>query len=136
VALTVLDAGVVIATLERTDVHHAAARRAIDEARTRGDRLVLPAAAYAEVLVGPSRRGNQAVMIVDAFIDALSIWIEPLSRAIAAEAALIRARHGRATRLPDALVVATAEHLRADRLITTDRRLRASSVAIEVVLGP
>jgi len=61
VALTVLDAGVVIAVLDAADGHHAAARAALSEALARGDELVLPASAYAESLVGPSRRGQAAV---------------------------------------------------------------------------
>lgn len=134
-ALTVLDAGVVIALLEQTDAHHGSARRAIDAARKRGDRLVLPAAAYAEVLVNPSRRGPEAVAIVDAFVDAVPLTIEPVSRAIAAEAALLRARHGRSLRLPDALVVATAEHIGADRLMTTDARLPPTGVVVDVISG-
>ena len=134
-ALTVLDAGVVIALLERTDAHHGSARRAIEAARTRGDRLVLPAAAYAEVLVNPSRRGVQAIAIVDTFLDAMPIQIEPVSRAIAADAASLRARHRRGLRLPDALVVATAERLGADRLLTTDAHLPPTRIVVDVIGG-
>jgi predicted nucleic acid-binding protein len=44
-----------------------------------------------------------------------------LDEEIARQAAMLRARH-RSLELPDALVIATAEHSRADRLITTDRK--------------
>jgi predicted nucleic acid-binding protein len=44
-----------------------------------------------------------------------------LDEEIATQAATLRARH-RSLELPDALVIATAEHSRADRLITTDRK--------------
>jgi predicted nucleic acid-binding protein len=37
-------------------------------------------------------------------------------------AAQLRAQHGPRLRLPDALVVATALELSADRLLTTDKR--------------
>ncbi len=50
--VTVLDAGVVIALLERRDVHRPAARSALADARDRGDRIILPASAYSEALVG------------------------------------------------------------------------------------
>ncbi len=133
--LTVLDAGVLIAILEQTDAHHGSARRAVAEARSRGDRLVLPAAAYAEVLVNPSQRGAEAVATVDAFVDALPAPIEPITRDIAAAAAMLRARHGRALRLPDALILATARIMGADRVITTDSRLPETEVAVDVVRG-
>jgi len=45
---------------------------------------------------------------------------------IAASAAALRARH-RTLKLPDALVIATASELDADRLVTTDRRWPARS---------
>jgi len=121
VALTVLDAGVVIGLLDRDDAHHDAARTALREARERGDELVLPASAYAEVLVVPFRQGPQAAETVDAFLDALTARVEPVTKAIARGAAQLRAAH-RALRLPDALVIATALEVRADRLLTTDRR--------------
>lgn len=43
-----------------------------------------------------------------------------LDEEIATQAAMLRARH-RSLKLPDAVVIATAEHSGADRLITTDR---------------
>ena len=59
--LTVLDAGPVIGLFSRRDVHHEASLRALGECRERGDQLVLPASALAEVLVmiwltGPALR--------------------------------------------------------------------------------
>ncbi|MFH0751501.1 MAG: PIN domain-containing protein, partial [Chloroflexota bacterium] len=118
--LTVLDAGVVIAILDASDVHYAAAAEAVTSARERRDTLVLPSSAYVECQVSPHRRGPEAVAVVDSFVDALPARVEPASRAIASTAAELRARHGGALRLPDSLVVATALVLRADRLITTD----------------
>ena len=67
-ALTVLDAGIVIALLDSDDAHHAAARAALHDALDRGDDLVLPASAYAECMVGPLRRGEEAAETVDAFL--------------------------------------------------------------------
>ncbi|MGE3621191.1 MAG: type II toxin-antitoxin system VapC family toxin [Acidimicrobiia bacterium] len=119
--LTVLDAGVLIGFLDRRDTHHPAARATLRAARDRGDRLVLPASAFAEILVGPSRQVPAAVDAVDQLITRLPVDVEPLDREIAARAALLRARH-RALKLPDALVIATAVHLDADTLVTTDRR--------------
>jgi predicted nucleic acid-binding protein len=132
-ALTVLDAGVVIAVLDGSDAHHAAAVAAVSDAMDRGDDLVLPASAYAEVLVAPYRRGSEAVATVDTFLDALPAAIEPATRTIAARAAELRAAHGTALRLPDALVIATALSLDAERLVTTDGRWPSLPVHVEVI---
>jgi predicted nucleic acid-binding protein len=118
--LTVLDAGILIAALDASDAHHEAAIGALREARNAGNRLVVPASAYAEALVGPSRRGGDAMATMDAFLDALPAVVEPASREIGRVAASIRAAHGRALRLPDALVLATAAALEADEVLTTD----------------
>lgn len=120
-ALTVLDAGVVIGLLDREDAHHEAARTALRKARERGDELVLPASAYAEILVVPFRQGPQAVETVDAFLHALPARVEPVTDAIARRAGHLRATH-HALRLPDALVIGTALEVKADRLLTTDHR--------------
>ena len=134
-ALTVLDAGVVIAILDASDAHHDAAIREVRTAMDRGDDLVVPASAYAEALVAPNRRGTAAAATVDAFIDSLPATIEPATRAVAAKAAELRAAHGNQLRLPDALVVATAMVLGAERVITTDARWPRTAVRVEVV-GP
>lgn len=134
-ALTVLDAGVVIAVVEQSDLHHDAAHRAVGAALDAGQRLVLPAAAYAEVLVKPSRAGGDAVSIIDEFIDALPAAVEPITRPIAAEAARLRAMHGRALRLPDALVIATARSIGASQILTTDAGWPAVGVSTIVIRG-
>lgn len=118
--LTVLDAGVIIGFLDADDTHHAAAHAALGDALDRRDRLVLPASAFAEVMVGPSRRGPTAVAVVRELVARVPIDIEPLDEEIAVAAAGIRGRH-RSLKLPDALVIATAGHLMADHVITTDR---------------
>ena len=116
-ALTVLDASVVIAFLDADDAHHSAAVGAVG--RVRGGQLVLPASAYAETLVDPWRSGAEAVTVVKHFLAELAIQIEPLTADIAERAARLRAAH-RSLRLPDALVLATAEALDAIAL-TADR---------------
>lgn len=118
--LTVLDSGVIIAFLDADDAHHVNARVALGDARDRNDRLVIPASAFAQIVVGPSRKGTDALAAVRDLIDRVPIAIEPLDAEIAAAAAALRARH-RSLKLPGALVIATAGHLDADHLITTDR---------------
>lgn len=131
--LTVLDAGVVIAILDARDTHHAAAMQTVAAAVGRGDQLILPASAYAEVLVAPHRRGTDAAATVDAFVDALPARVEAASRTIAATAARLRARHGNRLRLPDALVVATAMVLQANRVITTDAQWPKLAIQVDVL---
>lgn len=131
--LTVLDAGVIIAVLDGDDAHHGVAREALHDVLERGHRLALPASAYAEIMVGPLRRGRDAATTVDAFIDALPAIIEPATRDIARAAAALRARHGRSLRLPDALVLATAQVLGADGVLTTDTGWPDTGMAVRVV---
>lgn len=116
-----LDTGVVIGLLDATDAHHESATQTLAEAVRSGDRLAMAASAFAECLVGPSRRGRRAIETVDDLFVRLPIEIVLLDAAIARMAAGIRAKHT-AVRLPDALVIATAAHASADRLVTTDRR--------------
>ena len=129
----VIDAGVIIAILDAADAHHAAARAALQAALADGADLVLPASAYAEILVAPFRRSPGAAATVDSLVDALPASVQPVTRPIARAAAQLRARHGAKLRLPDALVVATAQELGAQSLLTTARRWPKVGVAIQVV---
>ncbi len=129
----VVDAGVIIAILDANDAHHAAARVALQSALADGGDLVLPASAYAEILVAPFRRSSRAAATVESLVDALPATVQPITRPIARAAAQLRARHGAKMRLPDALVVATAQEIGAERLLTTDRRWPKLGVAIQAV---
>lgn len=132
-ALTILDAGVVIGILDGNDPHHEASRAAVAAALMRGDALAVPASAYAECLVGPARRGREAMAAVDAFLADLPAEVEPITRQVASRAAQLRARHGRRLRLPDALVLATAFHLGADRVVTTDAGWPRAGIVVELL---
>ena len=60
--------------------------------------------------------------------------VEPATRVIgAAAAASLRGAPGPSLRLPDALIVATAIVLDADRIITTDARWPALAVRVELL---
>lgn len=131
--LTVLDAGVLIAILNADDVHHDRARKAFAALRDRGDRLVIPASAYAEVLVAPLRQSLATGDAVDSFIEALPATVEPATRIVARRAAELHARYGTRVRLPDALVIATAIVLGASRVVTTDARWPDLGIPVEVV---
>jgi predicted nucleic acid-binding protein len=118
VALIVLDTSVLIAFLDADDPHHRAAVDALSASS--GDDLVLPASAYAEVLVGPLRRGGSVASTVDEVLADLRITVAPITREIARRAAALRAAHSR-LRPPDALVLAAGEILDAARVLTADR---------------
>lgn len=119
--LTLIDAGVLIGFLDSGDAHYRSARQAFADAWDRGDQVAIAASAFAEALVAPSRAGDGAVRTVRDFADRLPLSVAPLNEDIAVVAARLRARHGSKLKLPDALVVATAIHLGADVLVTTDR---------------
>lgn len=131
--LTVLDASIVIAVLDSEDAHHPAARAGLASRLDALDTFVLPVSAYAETLVGAFRTGEEAVATVESFIDALPARIEPATPMIGRHAARLRAQHGRRMPLPDAFVIATAIELRAERVLTTDRRWPEVAVRIEVL---
>jgi predicted nucleic acid-binding protein len=132
VGLTVVDAGIIIGILDAADPHHDAAVRLLSMVLTEGDEIAVPASAYAEALVGPARSGPAGRKVVDDFLMDMAANVEPLTRQAAARAAELRATHGRRLKLPDALIVAIAMHLKADRIVTTDRRWPKLPVTVVV----
>ncbi|MEO5705279.1 MAG: hypothetical protein ABIZ52_02955, partial [Candidatus Limnocylindrales bacterium] len=74
--LTVLDASLVIAVLDADDLHHERAEAALAGRIEARDTFALPVSAYAEVLVGPFRRGAPAVRVVDDFLDTLPAAVQ------------------------------------------------------------
>jgi len=129
VGLSVLDTSVLVAFLDPDDPHHQGSVRAMGESRTR-HRLVVPAVAYAESLVRAYRQGERAAQKVLGFFDAATI-IEPIDERIARAAARLRAKHR--IRLPDALILATGIELRADEVLTADRRWRSIDRRVKVI---
>lgn len=117
-ALVIVDASVLIGFLDSTDRHHRRAVAALTASRNAS--LFVPASAYAEILVGPARRGEETMASVDEAMAALAIHVEPVTREIARRAAALRAGHA-SLRLPDALVLATADVLAAAAVLTADR---------------
>ena len=119
-ATVALDADVLIAFLDASDDQH---QRAIDLLRPRlatGDRIVVGAGVYAEILVHPLKRG--ADQAIDDFLTAIGADIVAVDRDIARRAAQLRATHP-SLRLPDALSLATAHATKSD-LLTLDRRVQ------------
>lgn len=115
----ILDASVVIGLLDAADAHHARAVDDIEAADLAGRPLLLPASAYSEALVAFARADR--IEQARETIRAMGITIVPLTEAAAELAAGLRARHER-LRLPDAIVLATAQE-EAGELLSYDRRL-------------
>lgn len=114
-AVVLLDSVTVVAYLDATNVFHAAADEAITAAASE-HRLIASAVNYAELLTG-AKLGHHEEQIVRGFFAELTSEVVPVGREVAERAAELRAM--RSLRLPDALVVATAD-LYADVLIGAD----------------
>jgi len=108
---------VAIALFTATDAHHGRAVSELDAAIDRADALLMAASAYSEIMVHALRRDHGD--LIDRFVDRLRMEVVAADREIARRAAELRARH-RTLRLPDALVVATAQRRRASLLTFDD----------------
>jgi predicted nucleic acid-binding protein len=115
----ILDASVLIGLLDSADTHHDRAIDDVEGADREGRQLLLPASAYSETLVAfaRARRLEEARRA----ITAMGITIVSLTDTIAERAAELRAHHTR-LRLPDAIVLATAQEM-GGKLLSYDRRL-------------
>jgi predicted nucleic acid-binding protein len=114
-----VDASVAIAFFTATDAHHGQAVTALTAATDAGESMSLAASAYSEIMVDAVRQ--ERIELVDRFVDRLRIEVVPTDRQIALRAAQLRAGHT-GLRLPDALILATAQ-ARGARLLTFDSRL-------------
>ncbi len=128
--MIVIDAGVLIAIASNLDRFHLSATAALREEKARGSQLVMPTSAYSEALVWPTRQGT--VDRVDHFLDRTPVQLAVIDREIARAAARFRAA-GTRLRLPDALVLATAHVLRAERVLTTDSEWPRIDVPVTVL---
>lgn len=129
-ALVVLDASVIIGFLDPEDALHDACAAAL--AAHQHDDLLAPASVYAEILVAPYRTGHEAVAEVDAFLADFSVEVAPVTAEIARGAARLRSRH-RSLRIPDALVLAAADEIGADVVLSGDESWAKVSQRVAVV---
>ena len=121
----VLDASAVIALFESGDAHHEAIR-ATAPGWLRAAARLMPATAYSEAIVAPTRAGVLKRWEAD-FAD-LRTEIVPIDAELARIAAQARAARPE-LRLPDALVIATALAHGAE-LVTLDRRMLEAHAAL------
>jgi predicted nucleic acid-binding protein len=128
----IVDSSVLLGVLDAKDAHHVAATQALRECRIRGDRVVVPIIAFTEILVGASRLGEVAVRTTESFVDTVADEVSVVDREVGRRAAALRARH-RSLRLPDALVLATAQTEVADRILTADHAWARYDARVELI---
>jgi len=129
----VLDSGVVVGFLDRQDALHGAADAAVREL-IRGQRMLASVVTYAEVLTG-ARLGHHNEDDVAGFFAGLLSAVLPVDIAVAEKAADLRSRF-KALRMPDALILATAEtDPEVDLIVTGDQQLpKVSGLRVNVRL--
>lgn len=114
-----LDTDVVIAALDRRDLHHRKAARAIQGMSAEGTALLLSAVNYAESLVRPAQ-DEQSLRTAIKAISSLQIRVIPPDVVIARDAARHR---GLGISLADGFALATAD-AQAATVASFDRRVR------------
>jgi len=129
----VLDSGAVVGFLDRQDVLHDAADAGVREL-VRGQRLLASVVTYAEVLTG-ARLGHHNENDVAGFFTGLLSAVLPVDVAVADKAADLRSRF-KSLRMPDALILATAEtDPEVELIVTGDRQLtKVSGLRVQVRL--
>lgn len=129
----VLDSDAVVGFLDRSDALHDAADAAIRDLLRR-QRLLVSVVTYAEVLTG-ARLGHHSEDRVAGFFAQLISEVVPVSIAVAEAAADFRAR-SKSLRMPDALILATAEtHPDTELVLTGDAKAtRVPSLSCSVQL--
>jgi uncharacterized protein len=117
-----LDANIVIYLVENADAHVARAAAVLDAIEEHGLRATMATLGQVEILTGSARTGDQVVFErVAEEIRSMDLRFEPLTEAIAEDAAWVRGR-GR-LKLADAIHVASARATGATAFITNDRRI-------------
>jgi len=117
----VLDSDVVVGFLDRSDALHLAADAALREL-VADQRLFVSAVTYAEVLTG-AKMGHHDESHVRGFFSEVVSTVVPVDTGIADSAAGLRASN-RFLRMPDALIVATADSdPDVEILLTGDRQI-------------
>jgi len=132
VAPVAVDGSVILGVLDPQDAHHSASVDSLRLARSRGGQILLPASAFAEVLVGATRLGTEAIIRTEGFVDAVVDVVHPIDRDVARVAAALCGHH-RSLRLPDALVLAVGRVTDASAILTADAGWRRVDKRVQVV---
>jgi predicted nucleic acid-binding protein len=117
--VVLLDSAVVAGFLDRDDAFHAAADARMRQLAGR-DQIIVSVITYAELLTGAGV-GHHAETAVHGFFAKLVDEIHDVDRAVAERAAQLRIAKA-SLRMPDALILATADVHEAAVIITAERR--------------
>ncbi len=129
--VALLDSNTVVGFLDADDLLHQAADAALREIATEHV-FAVSVVTVAELLTG-AKLGHHEESTVRRFFARAISWRIPLDDPAAERAAELRAAH-RALKMPDALILATAD-LNADVVLTGDQQwLKASGLACELRL--
>jgi predicted nucleic acid-binding protein len=132
----VVDASVWVSALVAHDAHHKASRRWLKRHASRGQSLVVPALALAEVAGAVSRRTADPILgkrALEAMLGLPGLRIVPLDPDLGREAGRLAADHR--LRGADAVYVASASRQNMP-LVTWDDELRVSVGRLVTVLHP
>jgi predicted nucleic acid-binding protein len=114
----ILDSDAVIGFLDRSDALHASADAAVRKF-IHEQRLLVSVVTYAEVLTG-ARLGHHDEGRVRGFFDELIFEVLPVDLEVADKAAELRSQR-KVLRMPDALILATAEaNVEVELIVTGD----------------
>jgi predicted nucleic acid-binding protein len=124
--VALLDSVAVVGFLDRDDAFHSAADGRIRQLAGR-EVLVVSVITYAELLTGAGL-GHHEQSAVRGFFDQLIDEIVSVDRAVAERAAGLRSQD-LPLKMPDALILATADVHQADLVITGDERWSAVGIS-------
>jgi predicted nucleic acid-binding protein len=131
----VWDTNIVVGLLSRTDVLHSAAMRAASEWEDRAARVAISAVTWAELRTGAIRQGPTAEAVLTAFRHSAVDDIAPVDEHVAEIAASYRAAD-LSLRMPDALILATGQHIGAVAVLTADKRLARAAPGLAQLVVP
>jgi predicted nucleic acid-binding protein len=129
--VALLDSVAVAGFLDRDDAFHAAADARIRELAGR-DTLVVSVITYAELLTGAGL-GHHAQPVVRGFFEQLVDEIYDVDRVAAERAAALRSETP-SLKMPDALILATADVRDVDAVVTGDGRWVGIGIGARVEL--
>jgi predicted nucleic acid-binding protein len=128
----VIDTSVVLALFDANDAHHEAASESVAGLQPSDPVYLLSAVVYAEAMVAAARISAAERLHTRGLLRRGFGPVYEVDERVAEEAAMLRAAH-RWLRLPDALVLATADVERADVILTCDKRWAKVSPKVQVV---
>ena len=128
----VVDTGVVLALLDRADAHHESAREAVAALASTDIDYRQPAVVFAEALVAAAKISPEELQHAKRLLVKTFGPVYEVDAPVAEAAAVLRARYPW-LRLPDALILATAQIERADVVLTADKRWAKVSDKVQVI---